>query len=401
MDKKYYFLILALCFVVLLFRYSDRSKSRQCSDFHVTYETAKRFAAKEDIYTKFDDPTIANFKYSPFFAFLTAPLALFSLYQAGIILFVINFFSLVLIFVFCQILIVHEPLSPRDRFLLFVLPLIFTFRYILGILDAGQINMMMIAFVVMALYFVERRKEGVAGAFMALSVMFKYTPFVFIPYLIIQKRWKTVLSTLIFMFAFCLVPIIYVGFVREAHYIQEWFPFLAKTSLDQGSLCDFKNQSFYSFILRYFTTGQYFCGKIALAHFTYRQGLILAAVFSILIYLLVLLPVSNSNLRGKRFIDYALLFVCIPIFNANAWTFNYAALIFPYMLIFYYFLKNKRKDKVVLLLTVFSFILGSGGSRELAGTKGQEWSQALSLTTIGALLVMGALFRLKFGRENI
>jgi len=399
-HKKYYFLIIALCFLILVLRYSDRSRPRQGSDFRVTYETAKRFMAKEDIYTKFDDPTVANFKYSPLFALIVAPLSFLSLHQAGIVFFIINFIFLLMTFIFSEILIVDDPLPKKDKLLLILLSLAFTFRYILGVLDSGQINIMMIAFVVIALYLVQKKKEGPAGAFIALAVMFKYTPFVFIPYFAIRGKWKVVVYTFAFIALYCIIPAVYLGISKNVNYLHEWMPFLVRTSLDQGSLCDLKNQSFYSLVLRYFTTGQYFCDKIRLTHLTYHQGLILSAVLSVFIYSLVLLPVSNSDSKEKVLIDYALLFICKALFNANAWTFNYAALIFPYMLLFYYLFRTQSKDKTILVLIVAAFILGTIGTRGLLGAGWREWTQTLAFTTIGALLVMIALFKLKFGRAS-
>src|SRR3989338_9189902 len=170
-NKSLVFIALFLLFCGMAFQYSQRAFPRKCSDFRVNYETAKRFILKQDLYEKFEDATVANFKYSPMFAMLVSPLAVFSLNQAALIFFSLNFASLLVIFICFKRLIVEKATTSRENLLLYVLSFIFVFRFIISVLHEGQINILMIAFVAIALYSLKKGKDVLAGAFLGLAIL--------------------------------------------------------------------------------------------------------------------------------------------------------------------------------------------------------------------------------------
>lgn len=383
-------IIIALVFIGLFCRYSRRAPKRNYCDFRVYYATAEKFIQRQDIYDR-PDESITPFKYSAMFAFVLSPLSFFSQKCASLIFFTVNFLSLIGILVFSRKLIVKDKITFRQNVFLHIFTLICSFRFILQALDSGQVGIIITFLVILGLYFLDKKKDVLSSAFMAFSIMFKYTSFIFLPYFFFREKRKLVSFILLFIIIYCLLPAVYSGIPTHSNYLKSWFPSITKPSLDNSSLYDYKNQSLFSAVLRYFTTGSDY--GISLAKLSFNQGLIIALVFCAIIYFLIIFP--GVNLRLKP-INYSLLFICMALFNPNAWMHNFVVLIFVYFTIFYHLWKVNFKDKVTLILVIFSFIVMSLTSESLVGNDLENLFEELSSVTLGSLALMFALFRLKF-----
>jgi hypothetical protein len=331
------------------------------------------------------------------FAVLVSPLAFFSRKTASLIFFTVNFILLIVIFVISKKIIVRESISFKERAFSYILPAIFTSRFILQVLDSGQVNIIILTLIVCGLYFLYKKKDILAAAFIGLSVMFKYMPILFLPYFIFRKKIKFAIFTMIFIVLYCLLPAFYVGWERELNYLKKWLPFISETSLDKGSLYDYKNQSLYSLGVRYFSYD--YPHKVSFVNLTFIQGLMVGGIIGIIIYLLVLFPRLNNGFHSP--IEYSLLLLGTALLNPNAWTANFVVFIFAYMTIFYYLFRVKFKDKLTLFLVILSFMLASWSVQELLGEDLDILIAKLSSVTVGALLLVLVLLRLKFKKTFV
>ncbi len=391
-NRKYVvFAIVAIVFTAMFFRYMHRAPKRHYSDFRVYYKTAQTFAERSNIYSR-PDESITPFKYSPMFAFLMWPLSFFSQKTASLIFFTLNFILLVLVVILSGKLVVKDKISYRQSVFLCLMPILFTFRFILQVLDSGQIGIMMFFLVLSGLYFLDKKKDYLGSASIALSAMFKYTSFVFLPYFLLKKRMKVLLLVAVFIVVYCLVPALYLGVGKQADCLKSWFPSITKTSLDEGSWYDYKNQSLFSLVLRFF--GQDSPYRVSLAKLTFKQGLIISFILGGFIYLLAVIPLNRYSFNNS--VDYSLLFIFMALFNPNAWMHNFIVFIFVYITLFYHLIKVNFRDKITLTLVIFSFILMSLMSESIVGNDLENLFEELSSVAIGAILLLGALFRLKF-----
>jgi hypothetical protein len=342
--------VIAVMFIALFFRYANRAPKRHYCDFRVYYNTAQRFLAKENIYSR-PDESITPFKYSAVFALITSPLALVPQKQASLIFFSVNFLLLILVCVLSKKMIVRRNLTYRQSFMIYFFPLFFTSRFIFSVLDSGQVTIMIFALIISGLYLLRKKKDILAAALLALSVMFKYTSIIFLPYFLIRKKIKLSAFMILFILFYCFLPAAYVGINKNSHYLKNWMPFISETSLDKGSWYDSKNQSLYSFVLRMFSKDSQLN---PIAQLTFNQVLIISAVIGMLIYFLIIVRGKNKE---TELIDYALLFLFMALFNPNAWLANFVFFIFAYMIIIHYLLNAKFKDKNTLIFMVLSFII--------------------------------------------
>lgn len=380
-------------FISLFFRYASRAPKRNYCDFRVYYNTAQRFLAKENIYSR-PDESITPFKYSPVFALITSPLAYVSQKQASLIFFTINFILLIGLCVLSKKMIVTSKLAVWQLFAFYFFPLLFSSRFIFSVLDSGQITIMIFALLIFGIYLLEKKKDIAASALFALAVMFKYTAIIFLPYFLIRKKIKASLGMVFFILFYCLMPAIYTGISANLQYLKSWLPFIAETSLDKGSWYDSKNQSLYSMVLRLFSADSP-CKHFA--QLTFYQALFVSGIIGALIYLFIIIKKKE---RETKNIDYALLLLCLALFNPNAWLANFVFFIFAYMAIIYHLISTRFKNKAVLIFTILSFISSSWAAESVVGDKLQNFFESLSTVTLASLILCGILLYLKFKKER-
>ncbi len=385
-------LIIIIIFTGLFFRYLNRAPKRNYCDFRVFYATAQRFAACENIYAR-PDEKITPYKYSPIVAMMFSPLSVLSQKKAALVFFTINFIFLALALIYSRKIITKDdPGSAWGNFGLYALSTVCCLRFILHAFDSGQVGVIITFFVVFGLYFIQKKKEVIGSAFLSLGSLFKYTPFLFLPYFLLRKKIKVVIFVIVFVAVYFLLPALHVGIDNEVTYIKNWVPFITSTSFDHGSWYDNKNQSIYSVFLRYLTKDSPY--KVRILNLSFNQGIALSFFVILVLYMLIIVKKQNSDF--ETCIDYSLLFVSMAFFNPNGWLHNYAACIFPYMALFYYLIKTAFKDKIVLLLVVLSFALTTLTSEMFVGDNLETVFEEFSVTAIGFFVLMLALFKVKF-----
>ena len=94
--------------------------------------------------------------------------------------------------------------------------------------------------------------------------------------------------------------------------------------------------------------------------------------------------------------EYSALLIFMVLFNPNAWLHNFVIFAFVYMTILHYLLKDNFKDKIVLTATIIAFILMTFTSDSFIGDNLELLSEKLSFVTIGAIILIGSVFRIKF-----
>jgi len=391
-NSKFILIVfLIVLFSGLLARHLQRAGKRNYCDFRVYYHTAQVFLNKGDIYLR-DKEEITPFKYSPFFAFLVCPLGFISIKSAAALFFAINFLATIALLYWSKKLLIDEPLGSLKTFFLYFLTVLFTGRFILQVWDSGQVNIIMCALVVMSLYSFSKQKDILGALLLSLALLFKYTPAIFIPYLIFKRRFKAVGFIAIFTVLYLMLPALYVGAEKAFEYLCSWIPSVISTSLDQSSYIDFKNQSIYSMIIRFFSPTEYHVNFLQLNFF---QAKILGYAVAFILYLTAFIR-SSQRTSKEDYYDVALLFICLPLFNPNAWMINFVALIFPYMALMYYLMKTSRKNFFIIACVALAFILTSWMSEDLVGNALESFAEVVSSVTVGTLFLYAALVKLKF-----
>jgi hypothetical protein len=197
--------------------------------------------------------------------------------------------------------------------------------------------------------------------------------------------------TLVFAVIWLSIPALAVGVHKEIAYLLSWIPSIMETSLDMLSYTDTKNQALFSMVIRFFSD----CGQgVNVLHLTFEQGKALGYALAAFLYLSVFIP-PKGKLRDQK-LDYALLFCFLPLFNPNGWILNFVALVVPYMFLIAYLIEVKWKDLFVAACVVAGFMATSLMAQDVVGNDMQNRGELFSNVTIGTLLLVIALLKLKF-----
>jgi len=388
--KKNLILILAVFIVFsgLLARYLDRVPQRHYCDFRVYYKAGQDFIKGKNIYFR-ESEEVTPFKYSPFFAFIVAPLSFLPIKVSASVFLAVNFILTILFFKLSFDLVqrsgVVATFSGKDSVLIYGLVLLCSIRYIFLTWDSGQVSILMCVLALASLSFLSKDKTAPAAGFLAASMLVKYMPAVFLPYLFFQRKFKAVFGTLFFIGLLLALPALAVGFQKEIFYLTSWYPSITATSFDAVSYVIPKNQSIFSMVLRLL---------IPATSLSFERALQYGFITALLMYAVVFIP-GKSKPRDM-ITDSALLMICMTLFNPNAWMLNFVSLILPYMLLIQYTVAVRGKDRFVLISLITAYVLTNVTSREFFGVSFEHFGSACSLTTIGSLVLYVSLLKFKF-----
>lgn len=393
-------LVILLVFVASLGRFEYKMPKRNFADFHAYYYTGQKMLKGENIYddNAYRKDGMANFKYPPIFAAITALFALAPERAAATIWFIFNFLLIILFIYYSGRLIFGRDLTGRQKNWVYFWSLLMTARFYMQNFDEGQVNFLMMTTLLLGIYSMSKKKEFLAGVLIGFSSLVKYMSAIFIPYFLFKKRFKIVFYTLLSLVIFSLLPALFLGWGRNLSLQKDFFPYLCKTSLDMHSLSDYANQSIMATVVRFFSDhGSYGINLLCLNDYAL---VFISGVICIFMFILSVYPVKTDKLFGLNGnlskIDIALIFICIALFNPNAWMHAFIFLTFGYMVVFFYLYKVKFNDKPVTGLVVLSFVLHSLTASLLTRFWAGNSFEVYSFVTFGAIALFVALIKIKF-----
>lgn len=386
--------VLKIAIVVILFagffiQYQMRSPKRHYSDFHILYSTGKRFLASEPIYTFEGD--VSYYKYTPFYAFFISPLALFSEKTAASIWFVINVILFLALLYCLKELVVKDKKRFCHYTLFYSLAVISCLRFIIGNFHQGQSNIFMISLLFIGLYLMCRGRENASAFFIAFSILSKYMSVLFLPWLLVRKKFRLVAKIALFIIVLSILPAFKTGITGLVTLHKEWLSFLFKSSLDNYSITCFPNQSLLACLNRFFSEHSIY--SVNILHLSQSSVYIIFFILALILYLLAIIPAGN---RAYAMYDLSLISICAGLFNPNAWKNFFIWLLPAYATVIYYLIHKKYKNKLVVILICLSFALCTLTAEDLVKSFAEDYFEIYSSITIGALILFFVLLKLKF-----
>jgi hypothetical protein len=403
MKKTLLLILLAsMSFSCVLANYLYRVPKRQYCDFRVYYKAGQDVLRGKNIYVR-ETEDVTPFKYSPFFAFVFASLSLLPIKLAACVFLLINFIAAILLFRLSFFLGrdfgLWGSFPEKTCYWIYLLVFMCASRCIFLVWESGQVNIIMTVLVLASWHCLAKDRSAGAGAFLASAILIKYTPVLFLPYFLLIRKPKVVLWTAVFAAGFLMLPALLVGFDKNMTYLVSWLPSIVKTSINNGSYVDLKNQSIFSMMLRFFASTMYTTRIIFSIPLTMHLAYCLAGVF----YLTAIAPSSKgSSYRHSResgnpdlrIVDLLMILICTIIFNPNCWMINFVALTPVFMFLVQYMF-NKGKDWGIAAALILAYALVNLMVRGLVGAKLEECGYVYSFAAIGTIILFLALVRIK------
>ncbi|MDP3444171.1 MAG: glycosyltransferase family 87 protein [Ignavibacteria bacterium] len=361
------------------------------ADLEVYYKAANHILRGENLYRISEDRHYI-FKYSPTSALFFIPFTLLS-FTASKYIYWLGLTAIILYTFYLSIKLIKPELSSKPRsynnFLL-ISGLILAIHY-LRELHLGQVNYLLLFVYVCMLILLLSDKMRTFSLLLAASVFIKPFGLIFLPYLVLKKKYKSIAYFLFFSLILALLPLVFYGNMEM--YLQQnglWFRELQIELGNKQNLLQQANHTIFSVIARY-TPVRYLDGNaMALRLF---QLTVLGGLAALVLYFMNLKSKSESIdiQRYNTISEFALLITLIPLLSftsENAFLFTQVVLLIV-LINFKYLLKYEK------VLAIVSFILIGGNFGELIGRELSNIVNDYSLITFGAILLIYLMFSLR------
>ncbi len=348
-------------------------------DFEVNFEAGKRILWGETLYRYEDEHFM--FKYFPCSALLYAPLTFFPLPTAKAIWYSLVVICSVFLFYFSHKLISS---SRKTNAILIVLPALIMAKYFFREIELGQINALVTVILLLMVWQLSSdssrtspKKDFFSGCLWGLATALKPYAFIFFPYFIIKKKWRALLSGIVFIILALLAPSLYYGFKGNLMVLKEWYSTLSQSTPRLLSTWD--NISLIGFFVKW-TGNQTF-------------SLILAGiVIGVLALLVLTFILKGKNMPRAEVLECSILLICIPLVSPLGWDYTLIMSVLGVTILVHNIWNFSKLWKIMLLVNFFiiAFSIYDIMGRELY-SRLMTWS----LPTLNFLVIIGYLSSLR------
>ncbi len=378
LRKKTYLIIgIVLILLALIFIFKIQEHMR---DFEVNYTAGKRLRTGETLYQKKDGHFM--FKYLPSSALFYLPLSFLPLSVAKAV-----WYSLVVFSIFALVYTSYRILPKKNgkpKYLLVFTPLILA-KFFLREIQLGQVNAVVGMVLLFMVWFLVSEKDNkrplndvYAGALWGLALSLKPHSLIFLPYFILKKKWKSLLSGLGVLFFALLITSFFYGFPGFIKVLREWAATLSRST--PGLFTSQDNMSLAALFMKW--TG-------------HRElSVVLAGAAVVLLAFLVLsLVLKGRRVERAPVLECSVLLILIPLISPLGWDYTLLVSALGVMIMIQSFFEYSKAWRVVLIMNFFviAFSLFDIIGRELY-TKFMSWS----VITINFLILIGYLSFLRF-----
>jgi len=281
---------------------------RDMTDFGVCYQGGERIIQGETLYREADGHL--QFKYSPAAALFFTPLSLLPYEAAKAVWFILELAFLAGIIHLADRML---PAAGKRGPWIIALTLLIELKFLGRELELGQVNLLILFILTLMLYSLIHGKEDRAGLLWGGSLFFKPYALVFLPYLLLKRRFRTLLTGAGMVVAGLLLPAIFYGLRGDVAVFQEWSASLSKSTAPL--LASYDNASLYGFLLKTFPALSLEIGRAVL----------LAVFLALALAVLWMMRAGRASpaIQNPEILEAAFLLVLIPVFSPLGWNYNY------------------------------------------------------------------------------
>ncbi len=370
-------------------------------DYDTFYQTGQIVLSGEDIYIK--GGQTFQFMYPPTAAIFYALVSIFGFLPMIVILVLANSAAWIAS-VFLSVYLTTGKVL-RQHPLLYLVPAACTIPYVWDIFQLGQLNLLLLVCMLGAFACLQREREWSAGVLIALAASLKAFPILSLVYLIYRRRWKAVVSIVVFLFFFLvLLPVPFRGFQRNLQDLKTWNEGMV-FQYDTNSIAQrpsrgysLKNQSLIAVANRLLRPVDAFRSKnnpiyvnFANLEFKYLNAIILVAALGLCLFYITSMPHYAQRTMCTDSIEYAMLLILILIFTPLSFTYFYVWLLYPLMVAVNILLtqsppfraRNMASIWFLVCLLLLGFMLPVPGFDRLAARGSTFWACVLLLFGLG------------------
>jgi alpha-1,2-mannosyltransferase len=330
------------------------------------------------------------FTYPPLFAFLMIPFAPMPIWLRELVWYAITVGATMGSFKLAELLgqrLVGEALTARELFLVQAAGLLLSSKFVLAVFENQAYDTLVLLCILLGLVALAKR-ELWGGIALAAAAALKATPLIFLPYLLLKRRFAAAGAFLLAFLALSYLPDLF--FTPQgggSGYFNTWLHDIAGASLlgDAGSA----KQAFWSGanLLNHSLRGAVSLHidelQAPALHRMVLHGVDLAfcAVAGVLLQL---------SPREERFVgvDGSILLIAMLMLSPMTSRSHYVALLLPYTVLMWAWIRDHTTRALGAVVLSASFILATATSNDLVGQSMTEWAYAHSFLVLGALVLL-------------
>jgi len=377
--KRKKLLLILFAFIILLSIFLLKVKEHMI-DFEVNYKAGKRLRGGESLYQVEDGHFM--FKYLPSSALLYLPLSFLPLNAAK------AYWYFIVVFCLCSLVYISNKILPSEKkkpvYLLILPPLILA-KFFLRELHLGQINALVTMILLFMIWFLMHEKNTMpsqkdmyVGLLWGVATALKPYTLIFLPYLLLKKKWKSLLTGLGFLFFALLIPAAFYGWRGNINILREWISTLSRST--KALLDSQDNISIIAFFMKW--TGD---RNISLL----LSGLVIA----ILALLVLTVILKGRKINRAAVLECSILLILIPLISPLGWDYTLLMSVLGVTIIIHNFSGYSTFWKGIL---VFNFFIITFSLYDIMGRDIYARFMSWSVITVNFLILIGYLTYLRF-----
>jgi hypothetical protein len=350
------------------------------ADFEVNYRAGHRLWLGETLYRTADSHW--QFKYSPFSAMIYLPLSALPLPAAKAVWFLLVVAAVAAVIALGRKLAIAAG-AAKPGPSVFLASLILA-KFFLREIELGQINAFITALLMgMALLLVRdddapsSRRRTATGILWGLATALKPYALIFLPYLVLKRKWRALAWGGAVLAATLAVPALFYGIRGNMAVLGEWISSLSRST--PGLLASQDNVSLLAFLMKWM-------------HGSPAASLVYGAGVALLAGLTLLFLRGGRNLPQAAVAESALLLVFIPLISPLGWDYTFLSAFSAVVLVTG---RIAVFPKPARFLLAANFLVIALALYDILGRRLYAVFMARSVPTLDFLLVVGSLFYLR------
>ena len=332
------------------------------------------------------------FPYQPVLAVFVVPLSFLPVVLERTLWYLICVGSLVITVRFAEA--VAERLFPgatrgANLFWLRAIVLVTCAKHIIDVLAYASHDPLALALITFATWALFIGREAVGGAWLAVAAAIRASPLIFLPYLVLKRRFLACLAFVATFLALSFLPDM-IGAVHGTHtgYLADWVRQIVSPAMVPGTSTKlvfwdiWNGQNLFNQSLRGLVN-RFAPGPV----FGLSPTAILIAVDGLFVLLLAVLLITSPRRKEYVAIDSAVLLIAMLVLSPMTSRYHYIFVLPPVIFVTAATIADPRMRKLGTCVLVLSFLLRAGTSNDLAGQTITDFAYAYGFMPIGAIVL--------------
>lgn len=330
------------------------------------------------------------FTYPPGFAFVMLPFAGMPMGLRLFVWYVITIAATVGVYKLCERLAVRlftEPFGLVEQGWARILALVLSIKFALAVLENQAYDTLSMVFVMLGLIGLAGRREIWGGAAIGFAAAIKATPLIFLPYLIVKKRFVAAAALTVVLLLVSYAPdIFFTPQGATQGYLSAWLRHIAGASLFNPDAAQFNFWSGAN------SLNHSLRGAVSLQINEVTQaGLHKAVLYGLdlaFIAFCAALIMLRKERPGLLAIDASILLIATLMLSPMTSRSHYVVLILPYVVLSMVVLRDQATRGIGIVVLGLSFILLTATSNDVVGKAMSDWAYFHSFLVLGALSLL-------------